>query len=187
MPRLWKVTAFFGNSGLARFWCEEKINDLICQSNSTDFKLPGQTKLEATKSVVTENQNFQTWDGTLLVSLFRISEGQYSNARNKIDKISFENVSATEKLFIETMIKQMKPVVFGEIWGWVRIWEKLLKRGFYSKLRTIKILIQRTTSTVFNLKTPPKELWFRLKSSWKILIVWWLINTILKIEQNKWS
>ena len=46
-------------------------------------------------------------------------EGQYSNARNKIDNITIENVFKTKRFFIETLKGEMKPVVMGDKGGWV--------------------------------------------------------------------
>ena len=53
----------------------------------------------------------------MYIALFGKWEGQYSNARNKIDKIPIDNVFTTEALFIETLIEDMKPVVMGDKGG----------------------------------------------------------------------
>ena len=51
------------------------------------------------------------------MSLFGKSEGQYSNARNRIVKITIENVFTTKELPIETVIEEMKPLVVSDKGG----------------------------------------------------------------------
>ena len=53
-----KVIAYFGTLGLSRFCFEEKMNGLICQWTSTSFQFSAQTKMEDTKPLVTENEEF---------------------------------------------------------------------------------------------------------------------------------
>ena len=59
-----EVIAFFGNFGLSRFWCEEKIEYLICKSISTRFKPSTENKKEDTKALVAEKWEIQYVDGT---------------------------------------------------------------------------------------------------------------------------
>ena len=42
-----------------------------------------------------------------------MTEGQYSEARNKIIHITIENNFKIKKILIETLIGEMKPVVMG--------------------------------------------------------------------------
>ena len=51
-----KVIAFFGIFGLSRFWCEEELNDLICQPISTIFKFSAEAIIEDTKPLDGENE-----------------------------------------------------------------------------------------------------------------------------------
>ena len=39
-----------------------------------------------------------------------MAESQYSNSRNKIEKITLEIVLVSENLFIATLIEKLKPV-----------------------------------------------------------------------------
>ena len=101
-----KVVADVGIFGLSRFGCEEKITDLICKSISTSLKFSAETRLGRIE--------FQYRDEIIKIALFGKSKGQCSNARNKIDNCSIENISKTENFLIDTLIEEMKPVVIGD-------------------------------------------------------------------------
>ena len=67
-------------------------------------------------SLVTEEYELQYPDGTIYRAKFGTSEGQYSNAKSKIDKITIKNVFTTKRLFIKIFLR-MKPVVMGDKGG----------------------------------------------------------------------
>ena len=84
-------------------------------------------------------------------------ERKDNDAKNRSQKLSI-----TRKVLMTTLIQEMKPVVLVE--NEYKCREKLLLRGFSWKFRTIKILMQRTKSTVFNLNALLQVLCFRLSS-----------------------
>ena len=104
--------------------------------------------MEDTKPLVTENWEFRYRVETLIVALFGKSVGLYSDARNKIDGISIENVSTTEMFWIETLIEEMKSIVIGDNWGGVWKSRIIIERRCFWKFRTIRIPMQRTKSMV---------------------------------------
>ena len=62
-------------------------------------------------------REFDYRDETLYKALFGISEDQYSNASNKLDFISIQNIFTTKKIFMELSIEELKPVVMGDRGG----------------------------------------------------------------------
>ena len=122
---------YFGFFGLWIFWREQEPNDSICQSISTSFKRSAETNMEDTKPLDTDKQDLQYWDETIFIALFGISEGQYTNARKKINTISIENICTTKNFRIETLMEEMKPVVKGDKWGRVGKSRKINKKWFY--------------------------------------------------------
>ena len=78
------------------------------------MKLSRETEMEDTYLLVAKNQEFQYQDEKLKVTSYAISEGQYSNARNKIDKKTFVKKFTTIGLSIETSIEEIKHVVMGD-------------------------------------------------------------------------
>ena len=128
----------------------KSMNWIFC----TSFKFWEKTKVENTKPLVTEKRAFQYRDETLLIALIIISDYQHSNAGNKYDQISIDNVSTHKKFLIETLREEkIRPVVIGVIgdkWGPVWMFRKTIAWRFFKKLRTIKFLIQQKNSTVFS-------------------------------------
>ena len=165
MPR---KKSIFWNFRTIKVLMREKINDLISQSIFTSSKLSAETKMEDTKPLVTGKRSFiiQYRYEILWIALFGISDCQYSNARNKINNFSIENVLRNKKLLTENLIEEMKPIVMFDKWGWVLLSRKKFE-SFFWKLRTIGILMQRTKATVFRLNAPLQVLCFRLNSWWR--------------------
>ena len=89
------------------------------------------------------------------------------------------------KSFFQTFIEKINLVVMDDKWGWVWKLRKIFMEFFFWKFWTIKILVQRTKSTVSHLYSPLQVLSFRLSSWWKKLKLQWLRNTSLPIGRNK--
>ena len=93
-------------------------------------------------------------------------EGQYPNAMNKIGKITGEKNITNQGLFIEKLIKEMKPVTMGDKKDGFECREKLLL-GFFWKVWTNINLMQRKKLTVFHFDTPLIVVFFKLSSCWR--------------------
>ena len=137
-----KKFAYSGIFSLSKFWCEGKINYLICQWIPTSFKFSAETKMEDNKPLVTENWEFHYREETLYVAFFGPSDCEYSNAKNKIDNFSKKNFSRTGKVLIDTLNEKLTPVVMGDKWWWVWKSRKTIWKRLFLKLRTVKTLMQ---------------------------------------------
>ena len=118
-----KVIVFSGILGLSRFWCEKKITDLICEPISTSLKFSAETKMEDTKLLVGELSYFN-----IELKHYKLHYSEYRTV-----SIPMQRTKSTiypwrmffqQKLLIETFLKEMKPVVMSDKWGWVWISRK---------------------------------------------------------------
>ena len=158
-----KVIEFSGILGLSRFWCEKKITDLICEPISTSLKFSAETKMEDTKLLVGELSYFN-----IELKHYKLHYSEY-----RAVSIPMQRTKSTiypwrmffqQKLLIETFLKEMKPVVMSDKWGWVWISRKNIIKCFFWNFRTIVIVIQQSKSAVFHLSTPLQVLCFRLRA-----------------------
>ena len=158
-----KVTAYFGISELSRIWYKGKLNLFVIRILPTKLKLSLENKIENTKTVVMENEEFQHGDKTFQKAIFGISNCQYSDERNKIDKKSIKTVFTTRKLLIETLIEEVQLEALGEIWGWVSIKRKINNNGFF--LENWRQHDSDATNKIngFPLITPPHVPCYRLR------------------------
>ena len=147
--------------------------------------------MEYAKPLLTEYLEFQ-WPGEIFsISFFGISDCQCFIAWKKIDIKSIESFSGTEKVMIQTLIDETKPVVMGDKWRWLGISKEINNSKFFWNFRVIRILIQRTNSTVSNSMLLYKgyispwflDRWTRTCCGWE-LDVW--ISTHIKIKSTSY-